>query len=190
MAQQLLCLLRMSNSNSSRAPHESSLGQATHNVRGQKSEKAPVSVREWFHRFAHKTSMAVASPYAFIAAVLILILWALSKPIFKSSDTWQLVINTGTTIVTFLMVFLIQNSQNRDAKAINLKLDELIRAKKGARNSLVDLEECTDEELEQIESEFRRLRDRAGHPRHGQRQNGGRQRKRRRNPPSDIQKGE
>jgi low affinity Fe/Cu permease len=80
---------------------------------------------------------------------------------FHFSNTWQLVINTGTTIVTFLMVFLIQNTQNRDAKAIHLKLDELIRAKKGARNTLVDLENCTDEELDQIEAEFRRLRRRA-----------------------------
>ena len=158
-----------------------------HNVRGGKSAG---SVREWFHRFAHKTSVAVASPYAFIAAVLVVVIWALSGRIFGYSDTWQLVINTGTTIVTFLMVFVIQNSQNRDAKAINLKLDELIRAKKGARNSLVDLEECTDEELEQIEREFRRLRDRAGNSRHGHRKNGGRKRKRRRGPPSDIQKGE
>jgi low affinity Fe/Cu permease len=81
--------------------------------------------------------------------------------LFHFSDSWQLVINTGTTIVTFLMVFLIQNTQNRDAKAIQLKLDELIRAKRGARNTLVDLENCTEEELEEIEKEFRRVREQA-----------------------------
>ena len=84
-----------------------------------------------------------------------IVAWALTGPIFHFSDTWQLVINTGTTIVTFLMVFLIQNTQNRDAKAIQLKLDELIRSKRGARNSLVDLENCTDEELEEMERELR-----------------------------------
>jgi low affinity Fe/Cu permease len=100
-----------------------------------------------------------------MAAVLIIILWALVGPLFHFSDTWQLVINTGTTIVTFLMVFLIQNTQNRDARAIHLKLDELIRSKKGARNMLVDLEDCTDEELAEMEKEFRKLREQARHHR-------------------------
>ena len=117
-------------------------------------------MRDLFHRIAQKTSNAVGSAWAFSLAVLIIIGWAASGPIFKFSDTWQLVINTGTTIVTFLMVFLIQNTQNRDAKVLHLKLDELIRVTRKARNHLVDLEDCTDEELEQLEREFERLRKR------------------------------
>jgi low affinity Fe/Cu permease len=93
--------------------------------------------------------------------VLVIIVWALTGPIFGFSDTWQLIINTGTTIVTFLMVFLIQNTQNRDAKAVHLKLDELIRALQGARNHLVDLEELSDDELQKIEKEFVRVREKA-----------------------------
>jgi len=118
-------------------------------------------VRHVFQRFAHQTSLAVGSAWTFFLAIAIVVVWATTGPIFHFSDTWQLVINTGTTIVTFLMVFLIQNTQNRDAKAIHLKLDELIRSKRGARNTLVDLENCTDEELEEIESEFKRVRSRA-----------------------------
>jgi low affinity Fe/Cu permease len=90
--------------------------------------------------------------------VLIIIVWALTGPVFHYSDTWQLVINTGTTIITFLMVFLIQNTQNRDAKAIHLKLDELIRGVKGARTNLVDLEKLSDEELERLKQQFERVR--------------------------------
>jgi len=116
--------------------------------------------RDWFHKFAHVTSNAVGSPWAFVIAVLIILAWAVSGPIFRFSDTWQLVINTGTTIVTFLMVFLIQNTQNRDARAMHLKLDELIRSIHGARNKLVNLEELSDEELDQLHTEFKRLRDR------------------------------
>jgi low affinity Fe/Cu permease len=112
---------------------------------------------DFFRRFARMTSNGVGSPWAFIAAVSIIVVWALTGPLFHFSDTWQLVINTGTTIVTFLMVFLIQNTQNRDAVAIHLKLDELIRALKGARNKLVDLEELSDEELEKLRQEFHRL---------------------------------
>jgi low affinity Fe/Cu permease len=111
----------------------------------------------FFRKFAHRTSTGVGSPWAFTLAVLIIIVWALTGPIFHFSDTWQLVINTGTTIITFLMVFLIQNTQNRDAVAIHLKLDELIRALKGARTKLVDLEELSDEELEKLRQEFHRL---------------------------------
>ena len=136
----------------------SSLGTATEIA--QQKPKSP-GVRGAFQKFAQLTSSAVGSPWAFFLAVLVVIAWATTGPIFHYSDTWQLVINTGTTIVTFLMVFLIQNTQNRDAKAIHLKLDELIRAKHGARNTLVDLENCTDEELQQIEEEFKRLRHRA-----------------------------
>src|SRR5438093_5183318 len=97
-----------------------------------------------FRTFAQGTSRLVGSSWAFSGALLVIIVWAATGPIFGFSDTWQLVINTGTTIITFLMVFLIQNTQNRDAKALHLKLDELIRSKKGARNKLVDLEDCTD----------------------------------------------
>jgi low affinity Fe/Cu permease len=118
---------------------------------------------EIFRRFAHKASSGVGSPWAFALACIVILAWAVTGPLFHFSDTWQLVINTGTTIITFLMVFLIQNTQNRDAVAIHLKLDELIRALKGARNRLVDIEELSDEELEKLRSEFRSLG--AGTPR-------------------------
>lgn len=114
-------------------------------------------MNEFFRKFANKTSAIVGSPWAFIGAVALIVGWALSGPIFGFSDTWQLVINTTTTIVTFLMVFLIQNTQNRDAKAIHLKLDELIRSVDGARDGLVDLEDLTDEELKRLETEFKRI---------------------------------
>ena len=115
-------------------------------------------MNDLFRKFAQTTSHIVGTPWAFIVAVLIIVLWAVLGPIFDYSDTWQLVINTGTTIITFLMVFLIQNTQNRDAKAIHLKLDELIKAAKGARNSLVDLEGLTDAELRALEAEFKAFR--------------------------------
>jgi low affinity Fe/Cu permease len=124
----------------------------------QNGNSKPHAVRAWFHAFSSKTAVLVGTPWAFLLAVLAIVIWAAMGPMFHYSDTWQLVINTGTTIVTFLMVFLIQNTQNRDARAIHLKLDELIRAKKGARNKLVDLENCSDEELEEIEKEFHELR--------------------------------
>src|ERR1700677_4094444 len=114
---------------------------------------------EWFRRFATSTADVVGRAYSFILAVTIIGIWALAGPVFHFSDTWQLVINTGTTIVTFMMVFLIQNTQNRDAHAIHLKLDELIRANKRARNSLLALEGMSDEELAQLQNEFEGLRD-------------------------------
>jgi low affinity Fe/Cu permease len=95
--------------------------------------------------------------------VLVILVWLLTGPTFHFSDTWQLIINTATTIITFLMVFVIQNTQNRDAKAVHLKLDEMIRALKGARNQLVDLEDLSDEELEKLEEQFQRLRKKAEH---------------------------
>jgi low affinity Fe/Cu permease len=116
---------------------------------------------ELFHRFAHRASLTVGAPWAFAVALLVVLVWGVTGPIFRFSDSWQLVINTGTTIVTFLMVFLIQNTQNRDAKAIHLKLDELIRSQKRARNALVDLEDMTEEELRHFEEEFKRIRRRA-----------------------------
>jgi low affinity Fe/Cu permease len=112
-----------------------------------------------FRKFAAKTSEVVGSPWAFIIAVGMIVVWIFSGPMFGFSDTWQLVINTGTTIITFLMVFLIQNTQNRDAQAIHLKLDELIRSVQGARNSLVDLEELSDEELKRLQQQFKHLRE-------------------------------
>ncbi len=116
-------------------------------------------MKEAFRKFSNKTSEIVGSPWAFMTAFLIIIGWAISGPIFGFSDTWQLVINTGTTIVTFLMVFLIQNTQNRDAKAIHLKLDELIRAKAGARNSLVNLENLPDAQIQVVQKEFEKVQE-------------------------------
>jgi len=117
-------------------------------------------MREWFRRFAHRTADVVGSPWAFLFAIVVVVVWAACGPAFDYSDTWQLVINTGTTILTFLMVFLIQNTQNRDAKAIHLKLDELIRAVEGARTRLVHLEELSDEELADLEKQFKYLHER------------------------------
>src|SRR5439155_551061 len=118
-------------------------------------------VRDAFRVFARRSAIVLGTAWAFAFAILVIVVWGATGPKFHYSDTWQLVINTGTTIVTFLMVFVIQNTQNRDARAIHLKLDELIRGLKGARNRLVDLENWTEEELDQMEREFRRIRERA-----------------------------
>jgi low affinity Fe/Cu permease len=112
-----------------------------------------------FRLIACRSADALGSSWAFIVAVVIVVLWAASGPLFGFSDTWQLVINTGTTVITFLMVFLIQNAQNRDAKAFHLKLDELIHAVKEARNELIDVEDLNDEELARLQREFVRLRE-------------------------------
>jgi low affinity Fe/Cu permease len=120
-------------------------------------------VSDAFHVFAHRSSMMLGSAWAFAGAVLVICVWILTGPTFHFSDTWQLIINTATTVITFLMVFLIQNTQNRDAKAVHLKLDEMIRALKGARNQLVDLEDLSDEELKNLEEQFQRLRKKAEH---------------------------
>jgi low affinity Fe/Cu permease len=112
----------------------------------------------WFRRFAQLTAEVVGRPQTFFGALFVVVIWAVTGPFFRFSDTWQLVINTGTTIVTFLMVFLIQNTQNRDAHAVHLKLDELIRANKHARNSLLGLEAMSDAELADLQLEFERLR--------------------------------
>ena len=111
-----------------------------------------------FRRVAASISLAVGSSWAFLGAGLVVLLWAVTGPLFHYSNTWQLVINTGTTIVTFLMVFLIQNTQNRDALAMHLKLDELVKSQEGARNDLINLEDCSDEELQRLHEEFERVR--------------------------------
>jgi len=115
----------------------------------------------WFTRFANQASCATGHPSAFVISALIVAIWAITGPIFKFSDTWQLVINTGTTIITFLMVFLIQNTQNRDSAAIHLKLDELIRSHKEARNSMLDLEHGDEEILGKLRERYEALAARA-----------------------------
>jgi len=107
--------------------------------------------------FARSSSAVLETAWSFVIALSVIVIWAATGHIFHYSDTWQLIINTGTTIVTFLMVFLIQNTQNRDSKAVHLKLDELIRAIGGARNHLVDLDRLSDNELRQLQQEFKRI---------------------------------
>src|SRR5262245_43482077 len=116
---------------------------------------------ELFHRLAHRVAHVVGSPWAFVLAVIVVVVWLVTGPVFHYSDSWQLVINTGTTIVTFLIVFLIQNTQNRDAQVVHLKLDELIRAVRSARTELVDMESLSDEELHRLQHQFEQLRLRA-----------------------------
>src|SRR5205807_1969211 len=118
-------------------------------------------VSDAFRVFARRSAMMLGSAWAFAGAVFVIFVWLVTGPTFHFSDTWQLIINTATTIITFLMVFLIQNTQNRDAKAMHLKLDEVIRALKKARNELVDLEDLSDEELSKLEEQFKRLRTKA-----------------------------
>jgi low affinity Fe/Cu permease len=114
-------------------------------------------MNELFRKFAQSVSAIVGTSWVFITAVMVVVIWAITGPMFHYSDTWQLVINTGTTIITFLMVFLIQNTQNRDAKAIHLKLDELIKGVKGARTGMVHIESLSDEELNRLQAQFERL---------------------------------
>ena len=116
-------------------------------------------MNDWFRKFSSKTSEVVGSPWAFFAAIVMVIGWAVTGPYFGWSDSHSLAINTITTIITFLMVFLIQNTQNRDAKAIHLKLDELLRGVEGARTGMVDLEDLSDEELKKLQEQFQRLRE-------------------------------
>ncbi|HEU5315967.1 MAG TPA: low affinity iron permease family protein [Chloroflexota bacterium] len=125
------------------------------------SEAHPPGLSGHFARIASATSNATGTPWAFLLAVGIILVWGITGPLFHFSDTWQLVINTGTTIVTFLMVFLIQNTQNRDAKALHLKLDELLRAAKEARNDLIDIEEDDTADLEDLQRQYRELREHA-----------------------------
>ena len=116
------------------------------------SEHHPMA--EWFRKLAHRISHAAGTVWAFMGALVVILIWALTGPLFHFSDTWQLIINTSTTIVTFLMVFLIQNTQNRDAKAIHLKVDELLRVVGPARTKLVNLENMSDEELDHLQRQF------------------------------------
>jgi low affinity Fe/Cu permease len=130
---------------------------------GLSMEKVPIEVQtrttnDWFGRFAAWASGWLGSRWAFAAAVLIVVVWATTRPLFHYSDTWQLVINTGTTIVTFLMVFLIQNTQNRDARAINLKLNELIRAIDKAGDQMIDIENLSDLELDELQAKYERIK--------------------------------
>jgi low affinity Fe/Cu permease len=114
-------------------------------------------MKELFRRFAGRTAEAVGTPAAFAIALISIGLWAMTGPFFHFSDTWQLIINTGTTIITFLMVFLIQNSQNRDTRAIHLKLNELIKGVRGARTEMVNLEDMSDAELQRMHDEFKQM---------------------------------
>jgi low affinity Fe/Cu permease len=123
--------------------------------------KAAESRPDLFARFSARSAQLVGSRWSFLVAIGVVVVWALSGPIFHYSDTWQLVINTGTTIVTFLMVFLIQNTQNRDARAIHLKLNELIHAVDKAKNRMIDIEKLSDKELEELAGTYERLRSQA-----------------------------
>ncbi|HXU42461.1 MAG TPA: low affinity iron permease family protein [Burkholderiales bacterium] len=121
----------------------------------------PTKPKTWFTRFANRTSRAAGRPLTFSLAVAVVLAWLVTGPLFGFSDTWQLVINTGTTIVTFLMVFLIQNTQYRDAEAIQVKLDELIRLSEGGHNALLDLEELEEDELDRIRGSYARIAEQA-----------------------------
>ena len=128
-------------------------------------EKRARITKDWFGQCSSSASTWLGSKWAFAAAACVIVVWAAIGPIFHYSDTWQLVINTGTTIVTFLMVFLIQNTQNRDARAINLKLDELIHAVDKARNTMIDIENLSDVELDELHTRYERLKQ-AAPPQH------------------------
>jgi low affinity Fe/Cu permease len=117
----------------------------------------PKGFTDWFEAFSHRATHAVGRPWAFLIAFFVIIVWALSGPIFGFGDTWQLVINTSTTIVTFLMVFLIQQTQNKDSKAMELKLNELVAATKGASNRMIDVEALSEDELDVLHGYFQQL---------------------------------
>ena len=128
---------------------------------GHQKQNLSMLCREGFRCVAHHIATAVGTPWAFTIAFLSILAWGITGPLFHFSDTWQLVINTATTIITFLMVFVIQNTQNRDTRAIQLKLDELLRAVQGARTRLVALETLSDAELDELEKEFEKVRSKA-----------------------------
>ena len=121
----------------------------------------PTKSTSWFSRFAKLTARITGKPVTFMLAVSTVVAWGVTGPIFSFSDTWQLVINTATTIVTFLMVFLIQNTQNRDSEAMQVKLDELIRATHGAQNALLELEELEEDELDRIKAGYEEIAEKA-----------------------------
>ena len=129
-------------------------------------------MNDLFRKLAHTTSIKAGSPVAFLLALAVVLAWGLTGPLFGFSDTWQLVINTGTTIVTFLMVFLIQNTQNRDSRAIHMKLDELIIYTRGADNAMVELENMSDEQMDKLDAHFHRLAKALGHDEIERRGNG------------------
>ena len=121
----------------------------------------PAKSPAWFTRFAKVTARQTGRPGTFACAVLVIVVWAITGPVFHWSDTWQLIVNTGTTIITFLMVFLIQSTQNRDSEAMHVKMDELIRALQGAHNALLDLEELDDDKLDAVRERYRKLAEKA-----------------------------
>ena len=120
-----------------------------------------MNLKQGFRKFSIAAAEALGSPWLFVANVLLILLWLASGPVFHYSDTWQLLVNTATTVITYLAVFLIQNTQNRDSKAVHLKLDELISTVEGARNRLVDLQSLSDDELQELQDQFQRLQQRA-----------------------------
>ncbi len=129
-------------------------------VRHHEGEQTKKQGGDTFHKMSSVVSAKLGSPLAFFLALFVIVTWVLTGPIFDYSNTWQLIINTGTTIVTFLMVFVIQNSQNRDSKAIQLKLDELVSVTKGARAEFVDVEDLTDSELNELQDQFKSVHER------------------------------
>jgi low affinity Fe/Cu permease len=133
----------------------------------------PAKSSSFFTRFSKTTAHATGQPYTFAIAVLLIVVWAATGPLFGFSDTWQLVVNTGTTVVTFLMVFLIQSTQNRDAEAVHIKLDELLRVTSGAHNVLLDLEELEEHELDKLRAAYCRLAEQARRGRDKGRSDGG-----------------
>ena len=135
------------------------LCEAPHSTKERKSLQ--VNLNETFRRISLASANFLGSPWVFIANVILLLVWLASGPLFDYSDTWQLLVNTVTTVFTYLAVFLIQNTQNRDSRAVHLKLDELISSLEGARNRLVDLENLSDEELDKLEKQFHKLKQRA-----------------------------
>lgn len=134
------------------------MGEFEHKLEAKKHVQEKQTVGMWFAHLATKTATIVGSPWAFLLATLSCLAWLLSGPLYGYSDTWQLVINTATTVLTFLIVFLIQNTQNRDAKAIHLKLDELIRSIHKAHNEMIDIEKLSDEELEELAKHYEHIR--------------------------------
>jgi low affinity Fe/Cu permease len=133
----------------------------------------PAKSSSWFTRLAKQTARLTGQPYTFALAVLVIAAWAITGPLFDFSDTWQLMINTGTTIITFLMVFLIQSTQNRDAEAVHIKLDELLRISPGAHNVLMDLEELEEAELARLRAAYVKLAERARNSKDGGRSDQG-----------------